>query len=177
LWTQRISVLSSLKPLPQVETERYMEHRLRVAGFKTGTPFTARAKKLISELSEGIPRNINNLCFGALSLGCALQQKTIDMDVIREVVADLDLSRLASESRATTIQEAALLQNLKDNLGLVAFDKTAMAGRADMLVQERMIHDRVAERPATDDVPSVAEAQNYIQEIIQLLNNWQRSVN
>jgi len=164
---QRISVLSSLKPLPQVETERYMEHRLRVAGFRNGTPFTPRAKKLIGELSEGIPRNINNLCFGALSLGCALQQKAIDVDVIREVVSDLDLSKLASDSRATTIHETALLQTLKDNLSLVALDKNAMAGRGELLGQERL----------STDVPSVAEAQSYIQEIIQLLNNWQRNVN
>jgi len=150
-----------------VETERYMEHRLRVAGFRNGTPFTPRAKKLIGELSEGIPRNINNLCFGALSLGCALQQKAIDVDVIREVVSDLDLSKLASDSRATTIHETALLQTLKDNLSLVALDKNAMAGRGELLGQERL----------STDVPSVAEAQSYIQEVIQLLNNWQRNVN
>jgi hypothetical protein len=53
--------------------------------------FTKDALALIAECSEGIPRNINNLCFNALSLGCALQQKPIDRYVIREVVADLDL--------------------------------------------------------------------------------------
>lgn len=163
---QRISVLSSLAPLPYVETERYMEHRLRVAGYRAGTPFTTSAKRLIAEISDGIPRNINNLCFGALSLGYALQQRTIDADVIREVVADLDLSKLASDSRASSIDEAAVLQKLKSDLDLVTLDKKTILARTEQF-----------DTDARRDVPSVAEAQAYIQQIIQLLNNWQRSVN
>ena len=163
---QRISVLSSLAPLPQAETERYMEHRLRVAGFRGGSPFTPAAKRLIADLSEGIPRNINNLCFSALSLGYALQQKSIDADVIREVVADLDLTRLASDSRASAIDEAAVLQKLKKDLDLVTLDKKTIMARTEPVAPD-----------ANRDVPSVAEAQAYIQHIIQLLNNWQRSVN
>ena len=163
---QRISVLSSLAPLPYAETERYMEHRLRVAGYRSGTPFTAAAKRLIADISDGIPRNINNLCFGALSLGYALQQRTIDADVIREVVADLDLSKLASDSRASSIDEAAVLQKLKSDLDLVTLDKKTILARTEQF-----------DTDARKDVPSVAEAQAYIQQIIQLLNNWQRSVN
>ena len=56
--------------------------------------FTKDALALISLCSEGIPRNINNLCFNALSLGSALQQKPIDRDVVRQVIADLDLGPL-----------------------------------------------------------------------------------
>jgi len=165
---QRISVLSSLTPLPQPETERYMEHRLRVAGYREGTPFTPAAKRLIGEISEGIPRNINNLCFGALSLGYALQQKMIDADVIREVVADLDLSRLASDSRATTISESAVLQRLRKDLDLVTLDKKTILSRTQQPPPPPELKA---------DVPTVKEAQAYMQEVIQRLNNWQRSVN
>jgi len=56
--------------------------------------FTGAALALIAQSSEGIPRNINNLCFNALSLGCALRRRTIDGDIVREVVADLDLEPL-----------------------------------------------------------------------------------
>ena len=52
---------------------------------------------MISEQSEGIPRNINNICFNALSLGCAMRQKTIDVDVVEQIAADSDLSCLRSE--------------------------------------------------------------------------------
>jgi hypothetical protein len=52
---------------------------------------------MIAELSEGIPRNINNICFNALSLGCSLAQKTIDVEVLQQVAADFDLASLRSD--------------------------------------------------------------------------------
>jgi hypothetical protein len=77
------------------ETERYVEHRLRVAGYNSDRPiFTRSAMQLIAQHSEGIPRNINTLCFNALSIGCALRRRTIDADIVREVISDLDLAPL-----------------------------------------------------------------------------------
>ena len=49
---------------------------------------------MIAEHSEGVPRNINNLCFNAMSLGCALNRRMIDREIVREVIADLDLESL-----------------------------------------------------------------------------------
>ncbi len=92
---QRVSIFSCLRPLSPVETALYIEHRLQVAGYSVGTPlFTRGALAMIAERSEGIPRNINNLCFNAMSLGCALRRRTIDSDIVREVIADLDLEPL-----------------------------------------------------------------------------------
>jgi general secretion pathway protein A len=91
---QRISMFAHLDPLSSEATELYINHRLRVAGYDSETPlFTRDALALIFQHSEGIPRNINNLCFNSLSLGCAMRLKAIDGDVVREVVADLDLDR------------------------------------------------------------------------------------
>jgi general secretion pathway protein A len=94
---QRISLLSTLAPLTPEEVARYINHRLRAAGRQEGLPFTGSAVKMIAQLSEGIPRNINNLCFNALSLGCALRQKTVDIEVLQQVMEDFDLSNLRSE--------------------------------------------------------------------------------
>jgi general secretion pathway protein A len=94
---QRISLLSTLAPLAPEEVARYMNHRMRAAGRQEGLPFTGPAVKMVAQLSEGIPRNINNICFGTLSLGCALRHKTIDVDVIQQVAADFDISSLRSE--------------------------------------------------------------------------------
>jgi general secretion pathway protein A len=91
---QRVSIFARLGPLTPEETALYITHRLQTAGCASDMPvFTKDAVALIAQCSEGIPRNINNLCFNALTLGCALQQKPIDRYVIREVVADLDLGR------------------------------------------------------------------------------------
>lgn len=95
---QRISLLSRLDPLSLAEMERYIEHRLRVAGYTGEMIFTPGARKVIYELSDGIPRSINNYCFNALSLACALRQKTIDADVMQEVAGDFDLTTLRSQS-------------------------------------------------------------------------------
>jgi general secretion pathway protein A len=91
---QRISIFARLTPFTPEETSLYIAHRLRVAGYSSDMPlFTNDALALIALCSEGIPRNINNLCFNAMSLGCALQQKLIDRDIVRQVIADLDLGK------------------------------------------------------------------------------------
>ncbi len=89
---QRISIFGRLDPLSQAETAEYINHRLQVAGRNAAEPiFTKSALALICRYSEGIPRNINNICFNALSLGYAVQSKSIDSALIREVAADLNL--------------------------------------------------------------------------------------
>lgn len=88
---QRISMVVRLKPFTREEAAEYISHRLRVAGYEGKNLFTAGAQLLIAEYSDGIPRNINNICFNAMSLACAMRRKTIDRDLITEVTNDLDL--------------------------------------------------------------------------------------
>jgi general secretion pathway protein A len=89
---QRISIVARLNPFDAAETRAYIEHRLRVAGHKGWRAiFTDHAYALIAKHSQGIPRNINNLCFNAMSLGCAMGRRSIGHSVIYEVLRDLDL--------------------------------------------------------------------------------------
>jgi type II secretory pathway predicted ATPase ExeA/phage tail protein X len=98
---QRISIVARLDPLSPDETAAYISHRLTVAGYSEDSAlFNSSAVAMIARHSEGIPRNINNLCFNALTIGCALKQKTIGTDVIREVIADLDLKPLAAATKS-----------------------------------------------------------------------------
>ncbi|HEV2114377.1 MAG TPA: TonB family protein [Terriglobales bacterium] len=99
---QRISHLVRLEPLSASDVNRYIDHRLRVAGYAGASLFTLEARALIAQRSEGIPRTINNLCFNALSLGCALQRRNIGADILAEVSADLDFEGLSVQQ-----QEAA----------------------------------------------------------------------
>lgn len=96
---QRIAVTTSLDPLGPEEVSQYVKHRLGVAGYRGAALFTRGALELIALESHGIPRNINNLCFGALSAGLALRRKQIDREIVEEVVADQNLSAL--ERRVT----------------------------------------------------------------------------
>jgi len=93
---QRVSMLVRLNPFTPQETVSCVEHRLRVAGYTGGPLFTPEAQAIIAARSEGIPRNIVNLCFHALSLGCALERKIIDTEIVQEVLADLDVGTLVS---------------------------------------------------------------------------------
>ena len=89
---QRISIVARLTLFDAAETRLYIEHRLRVAGHKGWRPlFSEHAYQLIARHSQGIPRNINNLCFNAMSLGCALGKRTINHSIIYDVLRDLDL--------------------------------------------------------------------------------------
>ncbi len=88
---QRISILSRLKQFNASETADYIDHRLD-------------ALAIIHSRSDGIPRNINNLCFHALSLGFANGQDMIDASILNEVLEDLDIEMLGSG----TANEAAV---------------------------------------------------------------------
>ena len=94
-----LSIVAAIKPFCQEDTEFYIDHRLRIAGYSLEEPlFTRDALALIADYSRGIPRNVNNLCFNSLSLGCALHSKPIDRHIVREVIADFDLERWRKKS-------------------------------------------------------------------------------
>lgn len=99
---QRVSIVMRIEPFSHKEVDAYIDHRLWIGGCDRPSLFTVGARKLIAEHSEGIPRNINNLCFNALSLGCALKRKTIDRDIIQEVISDLDLEPLREKPMHTS---------------------------------------------------------------------------
>ena len=85
---QRIAMLSYLPPLHRQEIGEYIAHRLHTAGHQGDGLFTSEALEIIAQGSGGIPRNINHLCFNALSIGCALHQKRIDRAVAEEALED-----------------------------------------------------------------------------------------
>jgi type II secretory pathway predicted ATPase ExeA len=93
---QRISILSRLTQFSASETADYVSHRLRVAGYRGKPLFTPDALAIIHSRSEGIPRNINNLCFNASTLGFANGQNIIDASILNDVVMDLDMEMLGS---------------------------------------------------------------------------------
>lgn len=102
---QRMSIIARLKPFIGEETRLYIAHRLSIAGYDFKTPlFASQAEAMIAKESEGIPRNINNICFNALSLGWVLKQKTIGKQVIREAVQDLrfDKEEVGEPDRQST---------------------------------------------------------------------------
>jgi type II secretory pathway predicted ATPase ExeA len=92
---QRISMYAKLEPFGFEDTVRYITQRLRVAGYSGEPLFSPGALRLIAEKSQGIPRKINGLCFSALSLGCAMGRKQVDVELMEEVLADQNVESIS----------------------------------------------------------------------------------
>jgi general secretion pathway protein A len=89
---QRIALRCVIKALPNVEeTARYITSRLLVAGGTRIDIFSPEAIDFIYRCSEGIPRNVNNLCDNALLAGYAAGGTTIGRELIEEVAETFDM--------------------------------------------------------------------------------------
>ncbi|HKP47973.1 MAG TPA: AAA family ATPase [Pyrinomonadaceae bacterium] len=89
---QRIALRCVIKALPNVEeTDRYITSRLLAAGAERADIFSSEAIDYIYRCTEGIPRNINNLCDNALLAGYAAAEVTIGRSVIEEVAESFDM--------------------------------------------------------------------------------------
>jgi general secretion pathway protein A len=89
---QRVALRCDIQPLPNLEeTERYITSRLLVAGAERTDIFSPNAIEFIFRCSEGIPRQINNLCDNALLAGFASGEEKIGRSIIEEVAISLDM--------------------------------------------------------------------------------------
>ncbi len=89
---QRIALRCLIKPLPNVEeTDRYITSRLLVAGAERTEIFSPEAIDYIFRCSEGIPRNVNNLCDNAMLAGYAAGDTVIGRATIEEVAETFDM--------------------------------------------------------------------------------------
>ena len=94
---QRVSAISRLSPLALDETQAYINHRLRTAGYKGVDLFTPGAVRRVWDRSKGVPRNINTLCFNAMLLALAEHAKSIDERILKEATRDLDLNSVLAD--------------------------------------------------------------------------------
>jgi general secretion pathway protein A len=89
---QRIASRCVLRPLSPAETRAYIAERLHAAGLRAASPFMGQALDEIHAVTKGVPRLINLVCDGALSLGFSQQRKQIAPDLITEAAAVLELT-------------------------------------------------------------------------------------
>jgi general secretion pathway protein A len=89
---QRIALRCVIKTLPNAEeTERYIVSRLLVAGAERTELFSPAAIDYIFRCSEGVPRNINNLCDNALLAGYAAGENVVSRAIVEEVAETFDM--------------------------------------------------------------------------------------
>ncbi|KPL10672.1 hypothetical protein AMJ85_05385 [candidate division BRC1 bacterium SM23_51] len=76
----RVFVRADLRPLSAPEVEQYVKFRCLVAG-GSGSIFEGPTFPMIHELSEGVPREINRVCYRAMTRAVSRRRKTISPDL------------------------------------------------------------------------------------------------
>jgi general secretion pathway protein A len=170
---QRVSLLNRLAPLSVEESGRYIQHRLRVAGYCGEPLFAAPALKAIAQFSAGIPRNINNCCFNALSLGFALGQKVVDLSAVEEVIDDLDISGHVSENAATSERDVRSSDSSVD--ADLKVELTAASAPAAIGGEITGVAPVPAVNGSRPGALTPAEAIAYMQHLSLQLKDWKRS--
>jgi N-acetylmuramoyl-L-alanine amidase len=89
---QRITVVKHLEALSPEETAGYVKHRLKVAGHCGQALFEPEALALIAQRSQGVPRNINKICFHALMEAHAQGRPTVSADIVEKSDRKLEVA-------------------------------------------------------------------------------------
>jgi general secretion pathway protein A len=98
---QRVALQCRLVPLRDEEVCRYIDFRLRAAGYTGKHLFHPDAYRQIAVASSGIPRLVNIICDNALLCAFGRSEKIISKDIINEVAGDL---RLTPQKKLTQTQ-------------------------------------------------------------------------
>src|SRR5206468_3648326 len=89
---QRIVLRHHLVPFGPEDLDRYVDERLRLAGYTGKGIFKRSARKELFAVTGGVPRLINVVCDSALLLGYSRQQQVLGEDIIREAAVELRLA-------------------------------------------------------------------------------------
>ncbi|MEP6901734.1 MAG: AAA family ATPase [Actinomycetota bacterium] len=112
---QRVALRCKMHALPNVEEiERYITERLLIGGSDQPNIFTPGAIDFIFQCSEGIPRQINNLCDNSMLAAYAAGEQIIGRRIIEEVADNLDLlprkdALLTNEKAVENVATARIL--------------------------------------------------------------------
>jgi len=90
---ERLATKARLLPLERDESERYVHHRLTIAG-GAGITFSPKAMDAVYSLSAGVPRLLNLLADRALQEGAMLGVRRIEPALIESAASTLQLLRL-----------------------------------------------------------------------------------
>jgi len=113
---QRITFSYKLRAMNQVEVTQYIQHRMKVAGYKGADLFSVALCKKITKATQGIPRLVNVLCHKMLMLSYGQGHYNIS-------ASDLAMSIKDTESIAITKTSYALisLSSLAISLFVIAY--------------------------------------------------------
>ncbi|HXA46551.1 MAG TPA: AAA family ATPase [Burkholderiaceae bacterium] len=136
---QRVIARYHLDALSLAETNRYVQHRLTVAGITSNSPLPAALMKAIHALTQGVPRRINLLCDRALLGAYAEGKSAVNRKILNQAAQEVFGSQ----------QQAGSLTHRRRYATLAVVGIAALAGAAAMAI---------INQPHAPGKPSVAMA-------------------
>jgi general secretion pathway protein A len=106
---QRISLRTHLAPLSLEETQRYIEHRLQIAGADptASSLFSPKAMAMVFRFSRGYPRLINTICENSLLTAYARQVQVITPEIVKQVAREFRLDKLSMSEIDRTLENGS----------------------------------------------------------------------
>jgi MSHA biogenesis protein MshM len=92
---ERITHSFSLEPLRRPDVERYIDFRMRAAGYRGPSPFSRAALELIAQASQGLTRRVNILADKALLAAFAGGTHAVTPREARRAIGDSNFYRPA----------------------------------------------------------------------------------
>lgn len=96
---QRISIKRYITHLNEEDTYGYIEHRLKICGYKGPAIFSKDSLKWIWTNTNGVPRKINMLCENSLIIGYATETTTIGENIVKEAIRQLNYNPFKNKKR------------------------------------------------------------------------------
>lgn len=175
-FSQRIGKHVVLGPLTRADSLDYIDYRLTWGNGRTSDIFTPEALDVIVEVSDGLPRCLNQLCDHALLLAYVAETKPVTARTVKEALLDLRQLPLPwnepAISRLLLIEEASFpsdghghfdeLPDAIDELGDDASDLAPFSDE-DNLDSEFLVDGEstaVPEKFAVSAVTATAEASH-----------------
>ncbi|WP_096087593.1 AAA family ATPase [Agaribacterium haliotis] len=121
--SQRITARFKLEPLNLAETQRYIQHRLRIAGKKDERSiFSPAVIKRIHSFSGGTPRLINILCERLLIGAYGHNKIEVDNDIFNQALKEVGAAKIEqAPSRALPLSQYGLAAAILCGALVIAF--------------------------------------------------------
>ncbi|MGH7740859.1 MAG: ExeA family protein, partial [Candidatus Eiseniibacteriota bacterium] len=104
---QRITVHYRLQPLNAEDTERYIQHRIMVAGGHASTIFPTKACREVFRITHGIPREINTLSSQALLNAFVDDARAVAPAHVTSAAAELEFQSVLDRAEIDLREEQA----------------------------------------------------------------------
>lgn len=120
---QRISINYHITPLTIEETEKYIQHRLVIAGNPDAIRIGNELLAVIYRFSRGIPRLINIICDFALLSAFVEKKDAVDSRIVKDVAKDLESYDYWQKPQSDSVeseQQEQKNQELMETIGNLA---------------------------------------------------------